>query len=121
MNIIKSLFAVGTPPAAFNPGKPEWIRKVLWFVRNPFQGFTSDVIGIFGKKYTTTGTTVGPLSPHGMTWRSGGGLNRLVHTLENGTKRHFVSYRGHGIEFYFGVRPTGRFGISLRRAYAKGF
>jgi hypothetical protein len=121
MNLIKSLFAVGTPPAAFNPGKPELFRKVLWFFRNPFQGFTTDVIGIAGQKYTTTGTTVGPLTPHGLTWRSGGGFNKLTHTLENGKKRSFVSYRGHGVEFYFGVRPTGRFGISLRRENATGF
>jgi hypothetical protein len=34
------------PPADKWVNKPQWIRRILWFIRNPFHNFTFYVIGM---------------------------------------------------------------------------
>jgi hypothetical protein len=52
-------------------------------------------------------------------WNPNGAFLRLRLIDAAGTRRFFVSYRGRLIELYFGWRPSGSFGIALRKANAK--
>jgi hypothetical protein len=52
-------------------------------------------------------------------WNPNGGWLRLRLIDAAGTRRFFVSYRGRLIELYFGWKPSGSFGIALRKANAK--
>jgi hypothetical protein len=52
-------------------------------------------------------------------WNPNGGWLRLRLIDADGTRRFFVSYRGHLIELYFGWKPSGSFGIALRKAQAR--
>lgn len=106
-------------PDTFQPGKPQWQRKLLWWIRNPFPEFTHNVLGITKRKFTTDG-------PYGaVTWNpNGGGWNWLVHTLQTDSpfdKRFFVSYRGTTYEWYLGWRPNGAFGMAFRKAKSGGY
>ena len=47
-------------------------------------------------------------------WNPNGGWLRLRLIDAAGTRRFFVSYRGHLIELNFGWKPSGSFGIALR-------
>jgi hypothetical protein len=49
-------------------------------------------------------------------WNANGGWLRLCLIDSTGTRRFFVSYRGRLIELYFGWKPSGSFGIALRKA-----
>ena len=51
-------------------------------------------------------------------WNVNGGWLRLRLTDATGTRRFFVSYRGRLIELYFGWKPSGSFGMALRKANA---
>jgi hypothetical protein len=52
-------------------------------------------------------------------WNPKGGWLRLCLIDADGTRRFFVSYRGRLIELYFGWKPSGSFGIALRKAKAR--
>jgi hypothetical protein len=52
-------------------------------------------------------------------WNPNRGWLRLCLIDADGTRRYFVSYRGHLIELYFGWKPSGSFGIALRKAQAR--
>jgi hypothetical protein len=52
-------------------------------------------------------------------WNPKGGWLRLCLIDADGTRRFFVSYRGHLIELYFGWKPSGSFGIALRKPQAR--
>jgi hypothetical protein len=52
-------------------------------------------------------------------WNPNGGWLHLCLIDAAGTRRFFASYRGRLLELYFGWKPSGSFGIALRRANAK--
>jgi hypothetical protein len=84
------------PQSDFMPGKPMWLRKLWWFVRNP----ELHIIPVMNKVDTTT-------------WNPAGGFQRIGN--------RFISYRGKYIECYLGWRPSGSFGAAFRHANAKGY
>jgi hypothetical protein len=57
--------------------------------------------------------------PNTLDWNPQGGWLRLCLIDAAGTRRFFVSYRGRLIEVYFGWKPSGSFGIALRKAQAR--
>ena len=59
------------------------------------------------------------LQTNASNWNPNGGWLRLRLIDAAGTRRFFVSYRGRLIELYFGWKPSGSFGIALRKANAK--
>jgi hypothetical protein len=92
------------PPAWYEPGNPH--RNTEWYFRNPLSNFTYFVIGVADKRIVRSGrypTEVG--NPHG-------GWNFAV------TRRRilflpFWDYKNSRMEFYFGWRERGNFGIKL--------
>jgi len=100
---------------------PTWLIWLGWNTRNPFPGLT-DMMGCKNQVFTTLGATVSPKNPHGLSWNPNDGYNTLVHTVtKTGNKYGYISYRGKDVEWYLGTRPTGSFGVALRKAHAKGF
>lgn len=94
-------------PSSFLPGRPEWIRRVAWWVRNPFHNFTFHVIGV-----PAPFASVGDF-PNDV-FAPGGGWNRCTRIGANGRRYPFVSYAGR-VKFYVGWRERGNFGIKLVR------
>lgn len=100
---------------------PEWEQWLAWNVRNPLPGI-SKYLGCKGQIYTTTGDTVSEHAIHGLTWGPDKLYNHLVHTVtDTGKEYQFLSYRGSYVEWYYGTRPDGSFGVALRKAYATGY
>jgi hypothetical protein len=126
MNLWHVIFGTVEPQTDFMPGSPDGLRRFLWFVRNPFPLLSGNVIGINDLQYVTNGKTVSVKDPHGLSWATQGGFNRLTHIVtspgpRNGHVFEYVSYRGRFIEGYAGWRPSGSFGLALRHSGAKGF
>lgn len=97
------------PPSNKWPKYPMWLRKILWWVRNPAHDFTFHIVGIAGKDFTSYGA----YPEH--VWNPNDGWNWAVR--EYGWLRlPFVSYRGEYIESYIGWRNVGNLGLSLRKA-----
>jgi hypothetical protein len=92
----------------FMPGKPQWLRKIAWELRNPLQNFRSYVIGVQDRNYTVVGKapvmTVqrNDLDPpeRGFQWCA----------LKLAVPLPFVSYSGAKNTWYIGWQPTGFFG-----------
>jgi hypothetical protein len=92
------------PPAWYEPDNPH--RKRDWFFRNPFTNFTYFVIGVADKdtmRYGRYPKLVG--NPHG-------GWNFAV-TRRRIVLLPFWDYKNSRMEFYFGWRERGNFGIKL--------
>lgn len=107
---------------------PEWFMKkhpiqsrilgegLGWlFIRNPFHNLTWHRWGFVGE--TDNWEKSGPYKDH--VWNPDGGWNKITWTnRETGERKVFRSYRGKRIEFYFGPRERGNYGIAFRRAYS---
>jgi hypothetical protein len=88
--------------------KAQWLRNFYWFCRNPLGNFMGYVIGFQGTGYTVTGPAPVQLT----TWRDATPpRNGWKWSIINGWAP-FISYNGI-VEFYFGWRPTGGFGLKL--------
>lgn len=91
-------------PSWYKPGDP--LRNIKWYFRNPLTNLSYFVIGVADKRIVRSGrypTEVG--NPHG-------GWNFAV------TRRRilflpFWDYKNRRMEFYFGWRERGNFGIKL--------
>ena len=88
------------------------LRKVAWYVRNPFHNFTFYVIGIADKPFWRIGPYPTETSnPHqGWNWAV---CERKMARLA------FVDYKRKRFEFYAGWRTGGNFGIKLNFAKHK--
>jgi len=42
------------PPVEYTPGKPDWLRTVLWYLRNPIHNGNFYVWGVADKNFTVT-------------------------------------------------------------------
>jgi hypothetical protein len=42
------------PPADYSPGKPDWLRTALWYLRNPIHNGNFYVWGVADKNFTVT-------------------------------------------------------------------
>lgn len=82
--------------------KSAW-RAIRWWFRNPAHNLTHHVIGIYGK----------PFESH-IVYENNPGWSKSTRVLDN-KQYPYWNYRGHGIQFYFGWRASGAFGIALRR------
>ncbi len=91
-------------PDWHRPGKN--FRNLTWFTRNPFNNFTFYVIGIADKEHVRSG-----LYPESI-WNPHGGWNYSVAEYKC-LRLPMISYRGKKIDFYFGWRAGGNFGIKF--------
>lgn len=92
------------PPAWYEPTNS--LRKLKWYCRNPFTNLSNFVIGVADKETVRSGrypTEVG--NPNGG-WNVAVTRRRLVYLP-------FVDYKNRRLEFYFGWRERGNFGIKL--------
>ena len=92
------------PPDWYEPDNPH--RKRDWFFRNPFTNFTYFVIGVADKdtmRYGRYPKEVG--NPHGG-WNFAITRRRIIFLP-------FWDYKNSRMEFYFGWRERGNFGIKL--------
>jgi len=94
------------PPAWFVKNKPHWYRMFMWYLRNPLHNFTFYVIGIADKQFESYGKRPDTVFVHGWDWAV-----RKYKWL----RLPFISYQGHGWQFYIGWRDRGNFGVKLRR------
>jgi hypothetical protein len=96
----------------YQPEWPNWLRQVVWNIRNPLQNFRAYVIGVSDRNYEVAGRapvmTVqrNDLVPpeRGFQWcviRLG--LLRLP----------FVSYSGKRVVWYVGHQPSGFWGVKF--------
>ena len=114
MNIIKSLFTNSDepiPPDRYWPDTPLWLRKILWWFRNPAHDFTTYVMGLKNRPNRKVyGEYPGDVSPEK-------GWNRCFHTLNDGFMIFpFVAYTSKNWKFYIGWRPpNGGFGIKIQK------
>jgi len=91
-------------PAWYEPG--HCCRNLMWNLRNPIENFSNYVIGVGDKPTERSGrypTLVG--NPHG-------GWNFAV-TRYGILYLPFWDYKNRRMEFYFGWRERGNFGIKL--------
>jgi len=92
------------PPAWYEPTNS--MRKVKWYFRNPFTNLSYYVIGVADKDTVRSGRypeSVG--NPHGG-WNFAVTRRRIVYLP-------FWDYKNRHMEFYFGWRERGNFGIKL--------
>jgi len=92
------------PPPEYQPTNS--MRKVKWYFRNPFTNLSYYVIGVADKDTFRSGrypTLVG--NPHGG-WNFAVTRRRIVYLP-------FMDYKNRHMEFYFGWRERGNFGIKL--------
>lgn len=92
------------PPAWYEPTNS--LRTAKWHFRNPFTNFTYYVIGVADKDTVRSGrypTLVG--NPNGG-WNFAVTRRRIVYLP-------FWDYKSSHMEFYFGWRERGNFGIKL--------
>ncbi len=97
------------PPSWYEPTNS--LRKVEWYFRNPFTNLSYYVIGVADKETVRSGrypTEVG--NPHG-------GWNFAV-TRRRIVLLPFVDYKNSRMEFYFGWRERGNFGIKFNFHHA---
>lgn len=93
--------------ARWNPERKDtlWIR-IKWWVRNPFHNFTHHVIGIHGEPFASIKVY------------EQGNLQKHIRVMQrNGERREYPYwiYDNGRIEWYFGWRSSGAFGIAIRK------
>ena len=94
----------------------QFLRNLLWWIRNPAGNFMGFVIGLDGTSYTVYGsdnvlaTTGRDCVPPVLGWRWAVLRTKwMVYP--------FINYYGSSVEFYFGWRPSsGGFGLKLVRS-----
>jgi hypothetical protein len=98
------------PPAWYMPGKPQWRRVVMWYLRNPLQNFNAYVIGVKDRDYTIVGSPhvmvalLEDIGERGWAWKvTKLGWLRLPH----------ISYSGSKILVRAGWAPWGDFRLKL--------
>lgn len=93
-------------------GKPQWLRKLLWYLRNPLHNFTWYVIGVADRIKKVESM----FEPY-IQWYPGGGWLKLHVVTLKGTRLPFWSWwsKKSMIEGYFGWRPSGAFSLPTLR------
>lgn len=93
-------------------GKPDWLRWLLWRLRNPLHNFTWYVVGVVDRVKKVES----PFEPY-IQWHPNDGewLKLTVVTYKD-TRLPFRAWRNKEWEFYVGWRPKGCFSLpTLRR------
>lgn len=111
------------PPTGYRPTWPQWLRAVVWHLRNPAVNFFSAWIGF--RRATKSETLAGLRWTWSNTgrmeiWRDGGGLYLAVFWPRGWPflPLPYVSVRWRRIETYLGWQYTGQLAFSLRPANA---
>jgi hypothetical protein len=93
----------------YRPGQPQWLRRLAWELRNPFQNLRAYVLGVQDRNYTVIGRhpvlTVqrDDLHPPNRGWQ--------WCVIKLGVLRlPFVSYSGRRSVLQLGWQPSGFFG-----------
>ena len=89
-------------PVGYWPNKPQWLRLLLWWVRNPLHNFMFHWIGVHDY------VLVREKSIWGVGWR-------LSWVYTKHLKLPLISYRGRYVEGYVGWRPNGGFSLPVLR------
>ena len=93
----------GTPKhPTIGAGKPLWIRKILWAIRNPLSNFMKYVIGFEDRPEIVNPGKMWPID--GQKW------NIVM---------PFIAYRGKKYEWYIGWRAGRSFGAAFRGSNSK--
>jgi len=100
------------PYPGMYPGRPEWQRMVLWYIRNPLQNFGKYVVGVYDRNYTVVGdapvlATAWNDLPDGRTGFKTTWLELKYVSLP------FVSYVGKRVMWYAGWQWWGFFGLKF--------
>jgi len=94
---------------------PFWYRFQWLFIRNPLHNLAWHIIGFVGE--LDSWYPIGDYKDD--VWNPKGGWNKITwFNKKTNKKKIFRSYRGKYIEFYFGPRERGNYGVALRRAYS---
>lgn len=93
-------------PDNYHTDKPEWVRTLYWWARNPLHNFMFHWIGVSGRVLQFRGEFLAD------GWR-------IAWTITKNLSLPVVSFRGEHVEFYIGWRKNGGFGIALRKANSK--
>jgi hypothetical protein len=86
------------PPPDKWKDKPQWMRYLLWYIRNPLHNFTFYVIGMADKLYNRQPNRVFNIAAPYHKW------NVIL---------PFISYKGKRFSWYIGWREKGNFGIKF--------
>lgn len=100
-------------------GKPQWLRVLGWYTRNPWQNFGKYVMGVYDRNYIVSGdapvmwiTAWNDLP--GWTSEDGRrGYKRSTIKLQSGLRLPFVSYVGKKYMWYVGWAWWGFFGAKF--------
>lgn len=93
------------PPDWYRPDDPR--RKTKWYFRNPLHNFTFYVIGLADQEFTRVGPHPGTVFNPDGGWTWAWSRARFL-------PLPYVSYRRDALQFYFGWRERGNFGIKLK-------
>jgi hypothetical protein len=94
-----------TPPTNYQPSKPEWLRTVMWYVRNPVHNFNFYIIGVADQDFTMRTRMVSS----SLYW-SVINKGRFVGVPVN---LPFVEYSNKWLLFHIGWQRHGDFAIKL--------
>jgi hypothetical protein len=98
------------------PDKPMWQRRILWWLRNPFENFARYVIGILDRDPVVVGASAPLLG----SFNANGGWAhyRIKPRTAKWAWRPGLSYEGGfgNLQFFVGWKHDGPFGAALRRS-----
>ena len=99
------------PPADYKPDKPQWLRVLFWYLRNPLVNFCDYVIGVEDRDHIAYGQVPIDITDWldaGETgWKFGVLKVNLLVWLP------YVSYTGTHVLWHFGWYAGGRFQIKF--------
>jgi hypothetical protein len=98
----------------FMAGKPEWLRRIAWNLRNPLQNFRCYVVGVQDRNYSVH-VIHGDPDPNVVQRNDVGQLGWQISKLKfpNGFQLPWASYSGTRITFNAGWQPSGFCEIKL--------
>jgi hypothetical protein len=99
------------PPDWSMPGRPESMRKLNWWFRNPFHNFGRYVLGVGDQNYIVRITRRDGQYSNGEL--KGWEIGEIV--LSGGRKLPWYAYGSEKFVFYWGWQPVGFGGLKLNR------
>lgn len=93
------------PPDWELPGKPQWLRVIAWYARNPLQNFSKYVIGVYDRNYTVVGTAPVNVTAWNDIGDETGWKFSVIHI--GWLRLPFVSYVGKYVMWYAGWQWWG--------------
>ncbi len=95
-------------------GKPQWLRRVCWELRNPLQNLRAFVLGVQDRNYVVYGRAPVLTVQRDDLFPLDGTLVQWCVCLIGGwLPLPFISFAGKHVVVYFGWQPSGFFGAKL--------